>query len=69
VKLLRLKTKKTNQESKIIVHWIPVNKIDRIESVEGSEDANLIVNGMEYQGNSLELVAELEKVDGGSRLV
>ena len=59
--MLKLRTKKTNHENKTIVHWIPVNKIDRIESIEGSEDSNLIVNDMEYQGNALELVAELEK--------
>ena len=61
MKMLKLRTKKTNQESKTIVHWIPVHKIDRIESIEGSEGTSLIVNGMVYEGSALELVAELEK--------
>jgi len=61
VRLIKLRTKKTNLESKIIVHWIPVDKLDRIESIEGSEGDNLIVNGTEYQGGALELVKELEK--------
>lgn len=61
MRLIKLRTKKTNLESKIIVHWIPVDKLDRIESIEGSEDDNLIVNGTEYQGSALELVKELEK--------
>lgn|GEM_PF-4320889 len=61
MKFIKLRTNKTNLESKIIVHWIPVDKLNRIESIEGSEDSNLIVNGTEYQGSALDLVEELEK--------
>ena len=61
MKIIKLKTVQKSNDGRPFVHFIPVDKINIIETVYGGENVVCRVNGIDYKESSLELVAKLGK--------
>jgi hypothetical protein len=60
MKIFEFKTEELNQDGRSYIIAIPIDKIDKIESIVGGENVYLKVNSIEVKGSYRDLIKELE---------